>query len=81
MSEGYIVAIIIYDWYRAFEKIELACDQTYRLALAICSEYKQYINDTGLEDCYDTLNQFLVDEVSFKDTWEKISDLPDNTIY
>ena len=81
MSESYIVTTIVYDWYHAFELLKLACDQTYRLAMAICKEYKQYVTETGIEENYDTLNQFLFDKVSFKETWSKICNLPDTMVY
>ncbi len=81
MSKNYIIAIIIYDWCKEFERLELACDQTYRLAIAICDEYMQYVDEMNITSCYDTLYDFVDNTISFTELWEKTKTMPDNTVY
>ena len=59
MKKKYVMFCIAYDCAKIFEQMGLCCDEAYELTKELCKKYKQYVKDVPECDYYDTLQDFL----------------------
>lgn len=59
MGKKYVMFCIAYDCAKVFEQRGLCCDEAYVLTKGLYRKYKQYVKGMPECDCYDTLQDFL----------------------
>lgn len=69
MSENYLAFILAYDYGYIFDRMELACDEAYSLALEIIRRFKRHCEQTKCGCYYDTLCLYVA-SISFEKIWE-----------
>ena len=71
MDRNYIKFIIAYDYCRALEAMDLACDEAFELAEEITNGYIKYTEENGIDQYYETLIEYCND-INFNEVWKKM---------
>ena len=71
MSDSYLAFILAYDYGYIFERMELACDEAYELAMEIVERFKEYCIETGCDCYYDTFSLYA-SGLSFEAIWKNM---------
>ena len=73
MDKNYIKFVLAYDYYYAFEAMELAGDEAFDLAEEIANRFLEWQKDNDDMSCsdYELLQQYC-GEISFEEVWNQM---------
>lgn len=74
MDINYIKFIIVYDFAQIFDKMNLACDEAYKLTEEIAKRYIKHTRENGIEQYYETLYEYC-EELSFSEIWKEMKSI------